>query len=49
MAEETADDLTASAVMMEIRPHAVGETFPDLGSHDDPVPPADVLDLVVHR
>lgn len=41
--------LTTSAVLAQISPCAVGQTLPDLGSHDHPVAPADVLYLIVYR
>lgn len=40
--------LTASTVLAQVGPRAVGQTLPDLGSHDDPVAPADVLYLIVY-
>lgn len=40
--------LTASADLAQIGPSAVGQTFPDLGSHDHPVAPADVFYLIVY-
>ena len=41
--------LTASAVLQHVRPRAVGQALPDLGSHDHAVPSADVLDFIIHR
>lgn len=40
--------LTASAALAQIGPSAVGQTLPDLGSHNHPVAPADVLYLIVY-
>lgn len=40
--------LTASAVLAQIGPSAIGQTLPDLGSRNHPVAPADVLYLIVY-
>lgn len=46
---EALTGLTASAVQRHVRPGAVGQALPDLGSHDHTVSSADVLDFIIHR
>lgn len=41
-------ELTALAALVEISPGAIRKAFPDLRPHDDPVPPADIFNLIVH-
>lgn len=36
-------------MQQHVRPCAVGQALPDLGSHDHTVSSADVLDFIIHR
>lgn len=36
-------------MLRHVRPCAVGQALPDLGSHDHTVSSADVLDFIIHR